>query len=495
MYWLITVLYIISMILIALVISLSGGKKEKRKQQMKNESKVTYKRTIWHKITLIGCLFSFFLVASYHFMSLKTVLEWTIPAIIISFSWNLFLTISSYFNPVYVKPEQKDLAQFRTAIVIPVFNEDKTIFKQVLASLSTQTCLPDYIYIVEDGSLPENKCEDLFNEWKKDYAGQASYVYKANAGKREAQAVAFRELEGKVDIFITIDSDTILNEDAVAEGLYPFFDEQIMSVGGALMDYNNKDNFLTRSVGVSFVSAFSNGRSAYSRWKAVGVNHGCLAFYRSEVVYNYLEHYLSQIVFNQRAKFGDDRMLTQYASLMGSTVYQETSIGYTLNPTKLSHLLRQRSRWWRSFWWGGVWFLKHQSPRKMAWWIQLSHYISTGAYTPIFVAIYIYYPILQMEFPIVIYLYVIALSYIRNLRTLTFDRNDMSKKRQILSYLIFSPFSTLLNLLICQILQIYGLLTVWKVANWGTRKNVEVSIAPTQSKRISENVFSFKHPD
>ncbi|MBO0452565.1 glycosyltransferase [Candidatus Enterococcus murrayae] len=475
--WLLSLLYIVVMILCGVMISLSGGDKNRLedKEQI-DASKTVSKRSKWHRFTLLAYLLSFILVLFYHHYSINSILYWTIPFVVIAFMWNAFLTLSSYFNPIYVKPDNRSISEFRTAVVIPVYNEDKEIFKKVLDSLSNQTCLPDYVYVIEDGSLEENKCEDLFNDWRNKFSNKAKYFYKENAGKREAQAVAFQELNNLVDIFITIDSDTILNEDAIEQGLYPFFDEKIMSVGGALLDYNNRDNFLTRAVGVSFVSAFSNGRSAYSRLKAVNVNHGCLAFYRSIVIDTYIDHYLSQIVFSQKAKFGDDRMLTQYASIMGDTVYQETSIGYTLNPIKLSHLMRQRSRWWRSFWWGGLWFIKHQSPKRAAWWIQLSHFISFGAYTPVFIAVYFYYPIIKMQFPIVVLLYMIALGYFRNIRTLTFDRNDMSKLYQFVSYLLFSPFSTLINLLICSILQIYGLLTVWKVANWGTRKNVEVGI-------------------
>ncbi|MGM0165870.1 hyaluronan synthase [Enterococcus sp. AZ135] len=479
--WLLSCLYIVVMILLGLMLSFSGGKKNDTETELENNSQTVMKRNGWHRVTLVFYLLSFVLVLVYHHFSINNILYWTIPFVVIAFFWNAFLTLSSYFNPVYVKPEGKSLAAFRTAVVIPVYNEDKEIFKKVLESLTTQTNLPDYVYVVEDGSLEENKCDELFEEWEKTFPNIVKYVYKENAGKREAQAIAFHDLKGQVDIFITIDSDTILNEDAIEQGLYPFFDKKIMSVGGALLDYNNQENFLTRSVGVSFVSAFSNGRSAYSRWKAVGVNHGCLAFYRSAVIDNYIDHYLSQVIFSQKAKFGDDRMLTQYASIMGDTVYQETSIGYTLNPVKLSHLMRQRSRWWRSFWWGGLWFIKNQSPKKAAWWIQLSHYISFGAYTPVFFAVYFYYPYINRQLPIVILLYMIALGYFRNIRTLTFDRNDMSKWAQFFSYLIFSPFSTLVNLLICSILQIYGLLTVWKVANWGTRKNVEVGIDENQS--------------
>jgi len=281
----------------------------------------------------------------------------------------------------------------------------------------------------------------------------------------------------ETDIFITIDSDTILDKRAVEEGLYPFYDETIMSVGGALLDYNNKANLLTRIVGISFISTFSNGRAAYSRWKSVVVNCGCLAFYRKEVIGKNLEHYLNQKVFGQKASHGDDRMLTQYAAIMGDTVYQETSFGYTLTPVKFSHLIRQRTRWGRSFWFGGFWFLRNQSPRKFSWWTQMYQYASFFVYIPILFLSLIYFPIRERMFPWALLVYMIILSYMRNFKSLTFEREDMPKLVQVLSYLVFTPLSMPLNLFLGSILRIWSLMNIRKVSFWGTRKNVEVGIA------------------
>lgn len=488
-YVLLTGLYLLACTTIAIVFNMVTKKGDWQYRERKKESgSYVIIRNRWDKIALALCIIMVILAFVYHFFTIDSILKWTIPFVYLTFLWSIFLVVSSYFNKTYVQPEDSELS-FRSAIVIPVYNEDQVLFKMVLESISKQTHLAEYVYVVEDGSLEENKVEAIFNEWAETYPHKTAYKYVANNGKREAQAVAFEMLRDEVDVFITIDSDTILDERAVEEGLYPFFNENVMSVGGVLLDYNNKDNFLTRVVGVSFVSAFSNGRASSSAWNSVGVNHGCLAFYRREVIEENLDHYLNQIVFKQKAKFGDDRMLTQYASLMGDTVYQESSIGYTVNPTKLSHLVRQRTRWWRSFWWGGVWFLKEQSIFSMAWWFQLVHFISWGLYTPIFFLVYIFFPIVNMTIPIIVILYMIFMGYIRNVRVLRFDRPDMSKTKQVLYYLVFSPLSTILNILICTILQTYALLTVWKVANWGTREDVEVAIS-LEDEQATQSVIS-----
>lgn len=445
-----------------------------KKQDVHNHH-ILYRK--WKKGTLFICAIGVILLFAYHFLSTNYKSSWMMPFIYISFSWNIFVLVSSYFNPTYIQPKEDIEFNLKTTVVIPIYNEDSETFKMTLKSLSSQTRLADVVCVIEDGSLEENKCQHIFERWAIDYPGETFYKYIPNSGKREAQAIAFNEYMDETDIFITIDSDTILDKRAIQEGVLPFYNENIMSVGGALLDYNNKANLLTRIIGISFVSSFSNGRAAYSKWKSVVVNCGGLAFYRQEVIEKNLEHYLNQTMFGQKAKFGDDRMLTQYASIMGDTVYQETSIGYTLTPVKFYHLTRQRTRWWKSFWWGGFWFIRNQKLTKFSWGFQLYQYISFFIYIPILFFSLIYFPVREMMFPGALLVYMIVLSYMRNFKSLTFEREDMSKLNQVLSYLIFSPLSTLLNVFLCTILQIYALATVWKVSDWGTRKTVEVGIS------------------
>ncbi|MGL5435531.1 MAG: glycosyltransferase [Lachnospiraceae bacterium] len=472
-------IYIIS-IFIGLLLNITSKNKlihnsNKKKKPYVHNYHILHNK--WKKGTLFIYVLVLILLILYHAFSINDRADWAIPYICISFLYNTFMTVSSYFNPTYIRPQKDIELNLKTTIVIPVYNEDLEMFKKALQSLRIQTRLADVICVIEDGSLEENKCQHIFESWAIDYPGETYYEYIPNSGKREAQAIAFRKYMDETDIFITIDSDTILEKRAVEEGLYPFYDETIMSVGGVLLDYNNKDNLLTRIVGISFVSTFANGRAAYSRWKSVIVNCGSLAFYRKEVIEKNLEHFLNQMVFGQKARHGDDRMLTQCAAIMGNTVCQETSFGYTLIPVKLSHLIRQRTRWGRSFWFGGFWFLRNQSPRKFSWWFQMYQYASFFVYIPIFFFSLIYFPVREMSLPWAFLFNTIRISYMRNFKSLTIEREDMSKLVQVLSYLIFTPLSMLLNIFLGSILRIWSLMNIYKASSWGTRKNVEVGIS------------------
>lgn len=407
-------------------------------------------------------------------------MNWLTPTIVLSFGWMVFTILCAMRNPIYINSPGAP----RVTVVIPTYNESPSTIEEVLNSISAQSYRPAIVSLIEDGSASENRCESVFAQWAKRNPGiHASYHYQKNAGKREAQSVAFKAYGNQTDIFVTLDSDTVLDSNAILEGIRPFADDEVMSVAGLLQNYNGagkNSSFLAKVTGLAFVSSFTNGRAFQSFFKSVAVNCGGLAFYRASVVNKYLSEYLSQRAFGKKANFGDDRMLTQYASYEGRTVYQESSIGYTLMPEKLSHVTRQRLRWWKSYWWG-LNLIKTHSMSRGVWWLTLSQFVFFALYTIVFPINVIVLPILHGYFPWWFFIYIGILSYVRNIRTLSTRRKDVTSKRQIAEYLLLSPLTALLNLYLCTILQYVSLFTLTKVRKWGTRQRVEVETVPGQT--------------
>lgn len=290
-----------------------------------------------------------------------------------------------------------------------------------------------------------------------------------------AQSKAFYEYQDQVDIFITMDSDTVLDKNAIYEGCIPFQDSEIMSVAGLLLS-ENRTTLISKLLSISFPVSFTNGRASASVYDAVSVSCGGLALYRNIVVKQFLDHYLNQIVFGQRAMFGDDRMLTHYASLLGKTVYQETAIGYTLMPENLSHLTRQRVRWWKSFWWGGMFIIRYHSFKHMIWWFITMQYVTQLLYFLVFPFVSIVYPLQTGKFPWVILLYMIILGYLRGSRLLGIKDSSGKHYISIKEFLVFTPLSTLFNIYLGTILSYYGFFMMTRVQGWGTRQKVEVGI-------------------
>jgi hyaluronan synthase len=411
----------------------------------------------------------------YHYNQL-TIPLWRVPVIIVSFIWMAIILVLAHLN----RPKKGGAPNYRVATVIPSKNEDPLMLRAMLESLDKQTMLPTAVYLVENGAT-NGDAQRVFEEWQNQTRIPRTYFHhNLDEGKRDAQAVAF-DYEQRVrtdlraNIFLTMDGDTQLDDEAINQGLIPFNDPKVMSVGGLLVGLNRTANLLTRIVNIGFVSSFTNGRAAWSRLNSVAVNCGGLAFYRAEVIWKYLTEYTNQTVVGKKASTGDDRMLTGLASLEGKTFFQETSVAYTLLPVNLGHLTRQRGRWWRSFWWGGVWLLRRHSPTRAIWWLVLSQYITFVLYAVMIPVILLVDPIMNSHFPWVFFLYIAGLSYIRSARTLAVRVSDQSLLSQVGWYLLLSPLVTLLNLWVCTVLQWWGLATFY-VTGWQTRQKVEVGL-------------------
>lgn len=431
---------------------------------------VTGRKYYW--VVFTALLATLLLLLNYHIGHIAVPVHWQTPINLLAFSWFFSTVLLAHANQQFKASPFDNLHKFNTCVVVPAYNEDPICFRAMLDSLDRQTHKPDFIYISDDGSKsPE--CRRAYNDWKKTTTIPSKYYKHKNMGKREAQAFAFREMKN-ADIFITIDSDTTLDEKAIENGLIPFLHPKVMSVAGLLLGLNYNTNLLTRLTEIGFITSFLNGRAAWSRLRSVAVNCGGLAFYRATIVRKHLDEYLNQTVFGKPAKSGDDRIMTNFALLEGWAVYQENSVGYTLLPEKVKHLLKQRVRWWRSFFWGGVWLIRRFSPSRVVWWLVTWQFCSFVLYTIIFAAVAVSLPTHWQHIPVLTVGYLLLLSYVRNARYLSIKRPDMTLPQQLYMYLL-SPLSSILYFFICTCLQYVGLATI-KDTSWSTRKKVEVTL-------------------
>lgn len=396
-----------------------------------------------------------------------------------AFLYLAFTLVASHLhrdaNP-YVEYRQ-ELRAKRMTVVVPLHNEDPIVFGQLLESIYNQTRLPQRVHIIDNGSTVDDswRCRLRYFEWAdrlRERGIDTEYNVVGKIGKRASQAIAF-DRDPLAEFFVTVDSDTVLDPSALAEGSYPFLDPRVMSVAGLLLTLNQGKNLLTRLTDLTFTTSFLNGRSSWSRLGSVVVNCGGLAFYRATVVRKYRDQYLNQTVFGKRVQSGDDRMLTSFALLEGRTVIQERSIGYTLLPERIGHLTRQRVRWWRSFFWGGGWLLLAFPLRKPAFWLVLAQFLTFAAYTAIVPFFLITHPMPLHSWLWPVLGYMAILSYMRSVRYLMIKRPDQSIWSQLLTYAL-APLASVLMLYLATCLQYVGLVTMLKTS-WGTRNEVEVT--------------------
>lgn len=298
-----------------------------------------------------------------------------------------------------------------------------------------------------------------------------------NMGKRHALAAGFEALAGRVDVFVGIDCDTVLEPNAVGQGMRPFTDPTVMASSGIVVAANHERNLLTRLIDVRYVNGFLGERAAYAKLGAVLCVCGALAFYRASAVMPNVQRFLDQQFMGRTATVGDDRHLTNLALLQGRVVMAEQCIGRTAVPERFGHYRRQQLRWGRSFFRESAWALRHQSPRRPAWWLTLLELAQWFVFTNLIVFMVVVHPLLTGTFLIGQYiLFVGLMAMARSVRYFDMVRTDQTSASRAISFLV-TPVYGLMNLFVMVPLRLASLLTL-RSTGWGTRAKTEVEAAP-----------------
>src|SRR3954451_25409527 len=166
-------------------------------------------------------------------------------------------------------------------------------------------------------------------EWWAAQRPEAKVLYQENAGKREAMGQAFRALAPDVDVFVCVDSDTVLEPNAIEEGLAAFSDPDVAAVTGTVVALNQDQGLLPRLLDLRYVNAFLYERAAYSRLGAVLCVCGSLAVSRADIVAKHLQDCLGQTFLGHPASYGDDRHLTNLSLLHGKVVLAHRAVART----------------------------------------------------------------------------------------------------------------------------------------------------------------------
>ncbi|MGP2435729.1 glycosyltransferase [Streptomyces sp. JW3] len=408
----------------------------------------------------------------------------------------LALLALKMFGALFYRPAKADREELLlldnswVTAVIPIYNEDPVMFEQGMRSLLAQSRLPNEIHIIDDASADSSgikAAKKLRREFEARGVKYTVSVQPENKGKREALALGFQAAPYS-DLFLCVDSDTILSRDTVRELLLPMANPKIMASTGMVLALNHDSNIFTRLQDLRYGNSFLFERAAYSRLKSVLCCCGALSVYRGTLVRKYLPDFLNQQFLGKPAVFGDDRRMTNYCLMEGQVVFQETAVGYTAVPEKLPHFLRQQVRWNKSFFRESLWAFTHQKKYRPAFWLtcmELALWLVFGS--AMFYSMVIL-PVMQPE-RFVNHLgdylvFMVLMGYLRNVRYLDFPRRGMGLIKRFGMFLL-APLYGVIQLVLLTPLRFYALLTLHK-GSWGTRQGgVEVSVAGDHEQDVS----------
>lgn len=234
------------------------------------------------------------------------------------------------------------------SVIVPAYNEGKQVW-DTLMSLDNSNYPKHKIQII---SIDDGSKDDTWN-WMQDAKtklGNRLEIYQQpeNLGKRHALYRGFNL--GTGDIYVTVDSDSIVTEDTLRNLISPFVkDEQCGAVAGNIRVLNNKKEMLPKMLDVSFVMSFEFVRSAESNLNSVMCTPGALAAYRSTVVHKCLPQWINQTFMGQPSDIGEDRAMTNMILKQGKHVlFQKNAVAYTNVPEEYLGLYKMFIRWGRS---------------------------------------------------------------------------------------------------------------------------------------------------
>jgi len=167
-------------------------------------------------------------------------------------------------------------------------------------------------------------------------------------GKRAALHRGFLQATG--DVFVTVDSDSIVEPTTIANLVSPFVtNKNCGAVAGNVRVLNKEKGLIPQMLNVSFAFSFEFIRSAQSVYGSVLCTPGALSAYRKTAVMNCLEDWLNQTFLGNKTNIGEDRAMTNMILKQGNdVVFQKDAKVFTDIPENYRSLKKMFTRWERS---------------------------------------------------------------------------------------------------------------------------------------------------
>lgn len=279
--------------------------------------------------------------------------SWGLPFLIIAgllffFQTGVFLyNVYLYFKYKPIESVSDEMLPTVT-VIVPAYNEGKLVWDTLLSLADSD--FPAHkleILAVDDGSKDDTW---YWMQQAKIKLGDRLTIFQQpeNAGKRHALHRGF-EL-GTGEIFVTVDSDSIVKKDTLRNLVSPFVvDEKCGAVAGNVHVLNSKKAILPKMLNVSFVMSFEFMRSAESKLGSVLCTPGAAAAYRKTAVFACLDEWINQTFMGQPSDIGEDRAMTNMILKQGQHVlFQRNAYVLTNVPEEYTGLYKMFIRWSRS---------------------------------------------------------------------------------------------------------------------------------------------------
>ena len=230
-------------------------------------------------------------------------------------------------------------------VIIPAYNEGRNVYDTVKSVIE---CDYDpeklHVIVVDDGSKDDTRL--WITRAMKDFPRVRAIFKVRNAGKKHALSDAFRT--STAEVVVTIDSDSIIDKDAISNIVRPFADKKIGAVAGNIRVHNLHEGFIPQMMDTVLAFCYEFLRTSQSRFGTVMCAAGALSAFRRTAVAPLLDSWINQRFLGAYTNIGEDRALT---SLLlrneWSVVYQDNAVAHTNIPNSYGKMCKMLVRWMR----------------------------------------------------------------------------------------------------------------------------------------------------
>ncbi len=248
-------------------------------------------------------------------------------AIVPGFLYMFLLSSLLRFCP---KPGKDHCSYPDLTVMIPAYNVEEEIVACIESVFRSCYNGKLEIIVANDGSTDQTA-----EAVRKKFFNSVTLLDLPHRGKAQTLNTALEQVQ--TDLFVTLDSDTILEPYALRNIVNTMLEKQCAAAAGTIVPCNSRESYATRMQTWDYTVGIFGIKLLQSAYHATLVAQGAFSAYRTQAV---------RKAGGWQESVGEDIVLTWALLRMGyRTATAPHAFAATLVPSSLRKLLRQRRRW------------------------------------------------------------------------------------------------------------------------------------------------------